>query len=52
VPTPNGEIFVRAERTKNGLTVVIDLPAEVEDCTLFWPDGYSEKITVSGTYQR
>jgi hypothetical protein len=50
VPTPEGDIFVRAERAGQGMTVTVDLPLNITDCTLCWPDGHSEKIT-SGVYR-
>ena len=50
VPTPNGEIFVRAEQGRTGLAVTVDLPPEVRECTLCGPDGHSQKITASGVY--
>ncbi len=50
VPTPHGEIFVRAERGNTGLTVTVDLPPEVRECTLCGPDGLSRQITASGVY--
>ncbi len=36
VPTPNGEIFVRAEKTDGGLNVYLDIPEDVRKCSIEW----------------
>lgn len=49
VPTPDGELFVRAERVPGGMTVTVDLPAAVQRCILRSPDGREQTVT-SGVY--
>ncbi|MBO5198029.1 MAG: hypothetical protein J6B85_05855 [Lachnospiraceae bacterium] len=46
VPTPSGEILVRAERCeKTGvMTLTLDIPEATKACTVIWPDGVEESI--------
>ena len=50
MPTPAGEIFVRAEKTDAGMKICLDIPEIVKKCTVVWPDGREERVDAPGTY--
>ena len=50
VPTPNGEIFARAEKCEGGVKLLLNLPECVKKCTVKWPDGRTEVVSGAGAY--
>ncbi len=42
IPTPNGEIFARAEKADDGIRVYLDIPESVKNCTV----EYGNKIII------
>ena len=50
VPTPSGEIWVRAEKCAEGLRVTFDLPEGVEECTVC-ANGRSEMFKACGLHE-
>lgn len=51
IPTPEGEIFVRAERTESGVKLLLDLPECVKKCAVVRPDGREESLNAPGAYR-
>lgn len=51
VPTPDGEIFARAEKMGSGMRLMLDIPADVKKCTVKGPNGECETIDAPGTYE-
>jgi hypothetical protein len=51
IPTPEGEIFVRAERTEGGMALMLELPEGVKKCEVRWPDGRGEMLTAPGAHR-
>lgn len=50
IPTPEGEIFARAERCGGGMKLTLDLPECVKKCRVILPDGREEELKGPGDY--
>ena len=50
VPVPDGEITVRAEKSADGLKLLLDIPEGVRKCVVKWPDGSMETLEAAGAY--
>jgi len=50
IPTPEGEIFVRAEQAEGGMQLMIDLPEGVKKCTVRGRCGNAREISGAGMH--
>ena len=50
VPTPNGTITARVERTKHDYTMYLSLPEDVEICTVKFENGFCKTIMGNGKF--
>ena len=51
VPTPQGQIFARAERHGQEYKLFLQLPEGVENCTVKWTQDHVQTVHGGGKYQ-
>lgn len=51
VPTPKGEIFVRAEKEEGRVKILLEIPEGVKNCRILGADGREERVAASGAYE-
>lgn len=50
VPTPHGDLLVRVERKGRRQTLIAVIPTGVENCTVVWEDGQTQRLSGGGKY--